>query len=30
MNQDFATADLYDANEGKVQVALPLFQSFVI
>jgi regulator of ribonuclease activity A len=28
MNQDFATADLYDANEGKVQVALPLFQSY--
>lgn len=24
----FATADLYDANEGKVQVAYPLFQSF--
>lgn len=24
----FATADLYDANEGKVHVALPLFQSY--
>ncbi len=24
----FATADLYDAHEGKVQVALPMFQSF--
>jgi regulator of ribonuclease activity A len=24
----FATADLYDAHEGKVQVAYPLFQSF--
>lgn len=24
----FSTADLYDANEGKVHVALPLFQSF--
>lgn len=24
----FATADLYDANEGKVQVALPLFQAY--
>jgi regulator of ribonuclease activity A len=24
----FATADLYDANEGKVQVAYPLFQSY--
>ncbi len=25
---DFTTADLYDANEGKVQVAEPLFLSF--
>jgi regulator of ribonuclease activity A len=24
----FSTADLYDANEGKVHVALPLFQSY--
>lgn len=24
----FATADLYDANEGKVSVALPLFHSY--
>jgi regulator of ribonuclease activity A len=24
----FATADLYDANEGKVHVALPMFQSY--
>jgi len=24
----FATADLYDANEGKVHVAIPLFQSY--
>ena len=24
----FSTADLYDANEGKVQVAYPLFRSF--
>lgn len=28
MSFSFATADLYDANEGKVQVALPLFQSY--
>lgn len=28
MSKDFATADLYDANEGKVQVALPLFKSY--
>lgn len=25
---DFATADLYDANEDKVQVALPMFADF--
>lgn len=24
----FSTADLYDANEGKVHVALPLFQNY--
>ena len=24
----FSTADLFDANEGKVQVALPMFQSY--
>ena len=24
----FSTADLYDANEGKVHIALPLFQSY--
>lgn len=24
----FSTADLYDANEGKVHVALPIFQSY--
>ncbi|HUM52613.1 MAG TPA: ribonuclease E activity regulator RraA [Chitinophagales bacterium] len=25
---DFTTADLYDANEGKVQIAQPIFLSF--
>jgi regulator of ribonuclease activity A len=24
----FSTADLYDAHEGKVQVATPMFRSF--
>jgi regulator of ribonuclease activity A len=24
----FSTADLYDANEGKVHIALPIFQSY--
>lgn len=28
MNIEFTTADLYDANEGKVQVALPIFNSY--
>lgn len=28
MNKEFTTADLYDANEGKVQVATPMFFSF--
>jgi len=27
-SEEFATADLYDANEGKVQVALPMFADF--
>lgn len=30
MNKEFTTADLYDANEGNVQVALPIFSSFGI
>ena len=27
-SEEFATADLYDANEDKVQVALPMFADF--
>jgi regulator of ribonuclease activity A len=30
MNKEFTTADLYDANEGNVQVALPIFNAYGI